>query len=158
MSRVYDYTCNQHGGRCIKPCTCTTSDCRMSHTYTYKYTYTVHVHTQPCKKVRLKGRFGKEGYQCRTLRTREEELTCNTCTYVYLYMYTDNLPMTDFLSLPKAQMQQRLPGTVNFVKLHRELKYLGRIPRALARLYIHCLLYTSPSPRDATLSRMPSSA
>ena len=25
-------------------------------------------------------------------------------------------------------------------------------------LYIGCLLYTSPSPRDATLSRMPSSA
>ena len=25
-------------------------------------------------------------------------------------------------------------------------------------LYIHCLLYTSPSPRDATLSRMPSYA
>ena len=24
--------------------------------------------------------------------------------------------------------------------------------------YTHCLLYTSPSPRDATLSRMPSSA
>ena len=27
-----------------------------------------------------------------------------------------------------------------------------------SRLYICCLLYTSPSPRDATLSRMPSSA
>ena len=26
------------------------------------------------------------------------------------------------------------------------------------KLYIACLLYTSPSPRDATLSRMPSSA
>ena len=25
-------------------------------------------------------------------------------------------------------------------------------------LFYHCLLYTSPSPRDATLSRMPSSA
>ena len=25
-------------------------------------------------------------------------------------------------------------------------------------LYLNCLLYTSPSPRDATLSRMPSSA
>ena len=25
-------------------------------------------------------------------------------------------------------------------------------------LYLDCLLYTSPSPRDATLSRMPSSA
>ena len=24
--------------------------------------------------------------------------------------------------------------------------------------FVHCLLYTSPSPRDATLSRMPSSA
>ena len=29
---------------------------------------------------------------------------------------------------------------------------------APARLFIDCLLYTSPSPRDATLSRMPSSA
>jgi len=28
----------------------------------------------------------------------------------------------------------------------------------LARLFELCLLYTSPSPRDATLSRMPSSA
>ena len=27
-----------------------------------------------------------------------------------------------------------------------------------AEYYWHCLLYTSPSPRDATLSRMPSSA
>ena len=27
-----------------------------------------------------------------------------------------------------------------------------------AQQYINCLLYTSPSPRDATLSRMPSSA
>ena len=27
-----------------------------------------------------------------------------------------------------------------------------------ARQYYNCLLYTSPSPRDATLSRMPSSA
>ena len=29
---------------------------------------------------------------------------------------------------------------------------------ALATIYNTCLLYTSPSPRDATLSRMPSSA
>ena len=28
----------------------------------------------------------------------------------------------------------------------------------LAFTYLGCLLYTSPSPRDATLSRMPSSA
>ena len=36
-------------------------------------------------------------------------------------------------------------------------KNSGRINEALEH-YEHCLLYTSPSPRDATLSRMPSSA
>ena len=41
--------------------------------------------------------------------------------------------------------------------------YLGPITLSLLVLAIllkcfHCLLYTSPSPRDATLSRMPSSA
>ena len=39
----------------------------------------------------------------------------------------------------------------------------GQLARTLSRLpgtlvYMPCLLYTSPSPRDATLSRMPSSA
>ena len=31
-------------------------------------------------------------------------------------------------------------------------------PQGAARMFQDCLLYTSPSPRDATLSRMPSSA
>ena len=45
---------------------------------------------------------------------------------------------------------------------------MGRIGRMVVRSIVesknknlkinHCLLYTSPSPRDATLSRMPSSA
>ena len=34
---------------------------------------------------------------------------------------------------------------------------MGKSPKVFDRLYV-CLLYTSPSPRDATLSRMPSSA
>ena len=38
----------------------------------------------------------------------------------------------------------------------RTLEVLARHPNA--RLIEICLLYTSPSPRDATLSRMPSSA
>ena len=38
-----------------------------------------------------------------------------------------------------------------------ELRVLGAVPRVL-QLLPACLLYTSPSPRDATLSRMPSSA
>ena len=32
------------------------------------------------------------------------------------------------------------------------------VPTLIFGLYYTCLLYTSPSPRDATLSRMPSSA
>ena len=38
---------------------------------------------------------------------------------------------------------------------------VGIDPKVLKDIYIediNCLLYTSPSPRDATLSRMPSSA
>ena len=44
----------------------------------------------------------------------------------------------------------------NFIKLSREVHFLND-DRAQLKLEI-CLLYTSPSPRDATLSRMPSSA
>ena len=33
-----------------------------------------------------------------------------------------------------------------------------QVPVLVKHLHINCLLYTSPSPRDATLSRMPSSA
>ena len=39
-----------------------------------------------------------------------------------------------------------------------ERGYLGRLANKARSMYIICLLYTSPSPRDATLSRMPSSA
>ena len=38
------------------------------------------------------------------------------------------------------------------------LRSSGRVPDVLAHQPKRCLLYTSPSPRDATLSRMPSSA
>ena len=39
-----------------------------------------------------------------------------------------------------------------------EKEVASRIRDLLKSLVIDCLLYTSPSPRDATLSRMPSSA
>ena len=40
---------------------------------------------------------------------------------------------------------------------HALVMGLGGLGSPVA-LYLACLLYTSPSPRDATLSRMPSSA
>ena len=36
--------------------------------------------------------------------------------------------------------------------------FLFQVTKGVNWLYNFCLLYTSPSPRDATLSRMPSSA
>ena len=39
----------------------------------------------------------------------------------------------------------------------RHPKY-GKMVKYVKKLYAHCLLYTSPSPRDGLLSRMPSSA
>ena len=39
-----------------------------------------------------------------------------------------------------------------------KLRELTLIELAIRSGYTNCLLYTSPSPRDATLSRMPSSA
>ena len=43
-------------------------------------------------------------------------------------------------------------------QLHSNLLNLGIQKEAEEALKNFCLLYTSPSPRDATLSRMPSSA
>ena len=48
-----------------------------------------------------------------------------------------------------TQIEQSLAGS---------LERLRRDGVDLLQLHNHCLLYTSPSPRDATLSRMPSSA
>ena len=51
------------------------------------------------------------------------------------------------------QCQELLKKEVVCFKNHQDL-----IKENLVDVYIICLLYTSPSPRDATLSRMPSSA
>ena len=38
------------------------------------------------------------------------------------------------------------------------MNYFDKLAPMDNKLYIHCLLYTSPSPRDLSTSRMPSSA
>ena len=48
--------------------------------------------------------------------------------------------------------------TGNEAKDHRSLTKAIKRARHMALLPISCLLYTSPSPRDRTRSRMPSSA
>ena len=51
-------------------------------------------------------------------------------------------------------LDMRKPGKNRFVTQRREDDKVS----ILSGVFEGCLLYTSPSPRDATLSRMPSSA
>ena len=62
-----------------------------------------------------------------------------------------------WLSWRQSQLQQQVsqlqPAASASEALRQRAEGVGRQARRL-----NCLLYTSPSPRDATLSRMPSSA
>ena len=68
--------------------------------------------------------------------------------------------------IPKINSFQHIKKIFGFVHvvLMLELSYLKNIDFGLdtwkpeTLLYINCLLYTSPSPRDRQKSRMPSSA
>ena len=56
--------------------------------------------------------------------------------------------------IDKACGEGIMPSGVNNLRKLGVTLFLGKCPYHL----FNCLLYTSPSPRDATLSRMPSSA
>ena len=56
----------------------------------------------------------------------------------------------------RGMLAQIMPGTEEYLNTHMVSAYLGTDPTADS-LHI-CLLYTSPSPRDLSTSRMPSSA
>ena len=61
----------------------------------------------------------------------------------------------------KGEVKELLPNAMFKVKLENNHEVLahtaGKLKKNRIRI-LTCLLYTSPSPRDATLSRMPSSA
>mgnify|MGYP003378941481 CR=1 FL=1 len=62
----------------------------------------------------------------------------------------------------KAVKHTTLPdpkfGDVQVTKFVNNLMYDGKKSKSFDIFYNACLLYTSPSPRDGLLSRMPSSA
>ena len=60
-----------------------------------------------------------------------------------------------FTSKKRAARDGRNPATGATIKIPAKTVVKFKAGKALAE---SCLLYTSPSPRDATLSRMPSSA
>ena len=50
------------------------------------------------------------------------------------------------------------PSALRYADLNEKLQELGYDVEDLGDMDVICLLYTSPSPRDGLLSRMPSSA
>ena len=80
------------------------------------------------------------------------------------YVYKERLEQTrNLLHVLALFLEVRPCGSKSF-KLSKDIVWLQTTYYATRRTcrfangMITCLLYTSPSPRDATLSRMPSSA
>ena len=74
-------------------------------------------------------------------------------------LYVSRRPRRSWAELPQEPVvQPHGPGSsLSDPRPYRTGENPGHRPQPLTRPRI-CLLYTSPSPRDATLSRMPSSA
>ena len=98
---------------------------------------------------------------CGTVRAKEVRVETGWCDYVFEEDY-------NLLSLEEVesfiQKNKHLPDVPagadiekNGLKL-AEMQATHMLKIEELTLYMICLLYTSPSPRDATLSRMPSSA
>ena len=66
----------------------------------------------------------------------------------------ENLELSEKLAALKNPVSGEIPGGKLF-SVEQKVDQLQKRQGELSRI---CLLYTSPSPRDATLSRMPSSA
>ena len=81
-----------------------------------------------------------------------ESLFSRITTAMHTHLLTYHLLRADPLEHSEESDRQFLSALTVLANVQR-LKRVGRTNR-----YITCLLYTSPSPRDGLLSRMPSSA
>ena len=93
-------------------------------------------------KLYVHGSGLKTGILITNLGTPDEPTKSSLKTYLKQFLSDQRV-----IETPKAIWWPILNGIV-----------LNTRPAKSAKNYKSCLLYTSPSPRDATLSRMPSSA
>ena len=78
---------------------------------------------------------------CKTALAYWAQNGCDPRGGAYEHLFMDGTPDADHLRRVRVQAR--------YVYVYAHAAHLG---------WYDCLLYTSPSPRDATLSRMPSSA
>ena len=104
------------------------------------------------------GQFGKNKVQY-----RDFEWSYIQTPNFDIYFYGDNQDLAEFTSKVSEEAYEQISTHLawdlkNRVSIlvynsHNEFQQTN-----VVGVYMSCLLYTSPSPRDATLSRMPSSA
>jgi len=95
------------------------------------------------------------GPAVRTLRQILQTLRNTYCRHIGVqFMHIDDLDVRHWLQETMESTENRL--TLTHREQHRILRRLTEA--VMFEEFIHCLLYTSPSPRDRTRSRMPSSA
>ena len=80
-------------------------------------------------------------------------------TQLYFWTAEDTTTANGTLRWKIDSSGHLLPGTAGAVNIGSATTEIGNVYLANnKRIYFGCLLYTSPSPRDRTRSRMPSSA
>ena len=100
------------------------------------------------------GRF--EHVFCSNCLITHHSVSLKEVNYIFpLYLYSDE--SKGKLSDGKASKPERIPN-ISKEFLHAVKEVLGTEPTPEEIFYYICLLYTSPSPRDISGSRMPSSA
>ena len=100
-----------------------------------------------------------------------KEMGFLTVLLVALFAVPSRAATVKYLTLPElSELSERIViARVEGQRVEHQVKPLQIVTETTFRientlkgekssLFIFCLLYTSPSPRDATLSRMPSSA
>ena len=111
------------------------------------------LHAQPKPSVPVSNReIGFLRFNERVLELAEDPLVPLLERLRFLCISTSNLD--EFFEIRVAGLRQKIEGGLESAGVD------GLSPlQELSLINTHvCLLYTSPSPRDATLSRMPSSA
>ena len=81
----------------------------------------------------------------------------STCLLHFLIMFS-RLPQNKIVLQSNRNYHHHDIAMKMMVMMKAMLKTATKLKIRMKALYSICLLYTSPSPRDATLSRMPSSA
>ena len=89
---------------------------------------------------------------------RDDVLSANNAEFTEVESLEEAIPQLDILYMTRVQ-RERFFSEDEYLRM-KDFYVLDTAKMALAKdnMYVLCLLYTSPSPRDRSVSRMPSSA